>query len=621
MLSSIKCEVCGKLIEARPSRISNTPPKYCSNECKAIGRSKQIIQTCITCGKEFIINAHDKFLIRFCSEKCINNYNLTELSKKHELHENICKNCGKHFAWITNIDRDFCSYKCRVQYTRHNNAPIKNCKNCGKPFNAYPITQQFCSHVCASSYTNTGRTKLWKKEQKEKPKFNYSIHGYYMDIHHYVRSTWEHNFARILQYNNIDYDYEPKWFKLSDGTKYLPDFYILQNNTFYEIKGVLRDNNIKKIELFKKEYPEINLKIIDSKKYYWLLHKCKSYNINFQFHYPVNDNEHYLNNITNFRHKNIQYEEWELEDKYYTNLNPELNINDCYSIQEACNISNIPKYKLKKLCINGKFEYCINNDIIYIPKRIINNIHNKNCFRKLPDTHLHHICKVCGKEFITYDPNKKFCSEECRNLNHKKIHIQNKYICNNCFQQYDDIIPLSNQELLCPKCYKKKYNTRFDRKIINYYWDINKEHINFNNEAENNFALILEYLGNSYTYQENIIIISKHACYKYHFYRKKNDTIYVIAYACTHKTISDIKRLKNNGLRIKIITAKQYFRIIKWFYKKIKFTIKDFNIIEEKRCPVCNKYFLAKPDNIYCSNNCKEKAKSQRASIQRTYRK
>ena len=53
----------------------------------------------------------------------------------------------------------------------------------------------------------------------------------------YVRSTWEANFARILRYLEIEFDYEGKRFTLKDGLTYSPDFYMTKRDMYYEIKG------------------------------------------------------------------------------------------------------------------------------------------------------------------------------------------------------------------------------------------------------------------------------------------------------------------------------------------------------------------------------------------------
>jgi len=64
--------------------------------------------------------------------------------------------------------------------------------------------------------------------------------GIRVDIGHYVRSTWEANMARIYQKFNRQYKYETKRFYIklgNDSFSYCPDFYFLDKNRYYEIKG------------------------------------------------------------------------------------------------------------------------------------------------------------------------------------------------------------------------------------------------------------------------------------------------------------------------------------------------------------------------------------------------
>ena len=89
--------------------------------------------------------------------------------------------------------------------------------------------------------------------------------GFREDLGHYVRSSWEANYARILKYLKIEYFYEFKRFDLGKTT-YTPDFYLPNSDEYHEIKGSLY-NNKEKINLFKEKYPKIKFILIDTKKY------------------------------------------------------------------------------------------------------------------------------------------------------------------------------------------------------------------------------------------------------------------------------------------------------------------------------------------------------------------
>lgn len=93
--------------------------------------------------------------------------------------------------------------------------------------------------------------------------------GFRKDIGHYVRSSWEANFARILQYLNKNYKFEPDVFELIDKDKneltYRPDFKV--GDKYYEVKGFWYDDAKEKFELFKQQYPEIEIEVINNEKY------------------------------------------------------------------------------------------------------------------------------------------------------------------------------------------------------------------------------------------------------------------------------------------------------------------------------------------------------------------
>lgn len=79
---------------------------------------------------------------------------------------------------------------------------------------------------------------------KLSPKAGNGRGGFKEDIGHYVRSSYEHSFAKMLNENSIDYEYEPVRFNLVvDGvdTGYTPDFKI--NGQYYEIKNPYNVND------------------------------------------------------------------------------------------------------------------------------------------------------------------------------------------------------------------------------------------------------------------------------------------------------------------------------------------------------------------------------------------
>ena len=67
----------------------------------------------------------------------------------------------------------------------------------------------------------------------------------------FMRSGLELLFAEYLDENNIKWVYEPQTFKLSEGMRYKPDFYLPERDTWVEVKGYLTEKESLKIETFK----------------------------------------------------------------------------------------------------------------------------------------------------------------------------------------------------------------------------------------------------------------------------------------------------------------------------------------------------------------------------------
>ncbi len=82
----------------------------------------------------------------------------------------------------------------------------------------------------------------------------------------HCRSGYEVIYANHLILNNIEFEYEPEVFKLKHAKRYTPDFYLVDEDKYIEIKGIPYEvvdlNNQKEsVKLFRKEH---NLDI-----YYW----------------------------------------------------------------------------------------------------------------------------------------------------------------------------------------------------------------------------------------------------------------------------------------------------------------------------------------------------------------
>ncbi|MBI2020152.1 hypothetical protein HYS94_01910 [Candidatus Daviesbacteria bacterium] len=145
----------------------------------------------------------------------------------------------------------------------------KECKNLVKILltqeEYYRKHKTFCSKLCESNwrairYSGEGNPRFGTKCSAK----GTSRGGFREDLGHYVRSSWEANFARLLKYSNISYYYEAKRFDLKDGRTYCPDFLIPSLNCYLELKGYDGDNRFEKA---KQIYSQLNFIKIDGNVY------------------------------------------------------------------------------------------------------------------------------------------------------------------------------------------------------------------------------------------------------------------------------------------------------------------------------------------------------------------
>ena len=93
--------------------------------------------------------------------------------------------------------------------------------------------------------------------------------GFRIDLNNLYRSKWEANFARILKYLEVPFEYEANSFLLdydSYRRNYYPDFF-LPNNKIIEIKGFWNTDSRQKVKAFVETHPEYELMILDGDMY------------------------------------------------------------------------------------------------------------------------------------------------------------------------------------------------------------------------------------------------------------------------------------------------------------------------------------------------------------------
>lgn len=104
------------------------------------------------------------------------------------------------------------------------------------------------------------------------------------------RSRAEARWAMFFDLMKIPYAYEPEGLLLPNGIRYLPDFYLPDCDTWFEVKGVMDDTSIQKISALLKYgnkpvivgYPDMTFEACDiwidegGMKYFARAYKCES---------------------------------------------------------------------------------------------------------------------------------------------------------------------------------------------------------------------------------------------------------------------------------------------------------------------------------------------------------
>jgi Helix-turn-helix domain of transposase family ISL3 len=145
----------------------------------------------------------------------------------------------------------------------------------------YKFTQQRTGRTLSSFHrANVSRVRkenFANGSLKLSPKAGFGKGGFRKDIGHYVRSSYEHNFALWLLQNGLSYEYEPKTFTLiidNQLTTFTPDFWV--GGYWLEIKNSYNINVESfqsKIKAFKSQYPnEVIFVIIGNHKW----HQCEA---------------------------------------------------------------------------------------------------------------------------------------------------------------------------------------------------------------------------------------------------------------------------------------------------------------------------------------------------------
>lgn len=119
-----------------------------------------------------------------------------------------------------------------------------------------------------------------KKELPKGEATNKWVGGIREDLDIYVRSGWEANYCRYLNFlikhgAVVMWEYEPNgeefWFPVKRGSRsYKPDFKVYLKDgswSYHEVKGYMDKRSKTKLKRMARYYPDIKIELIDSDRY------------------------------------------------------------------------------------------------------------------------------------------------------------------------------------------------------------------------------------------------------------------------------------------------------------------------------------------------------------------
>ena len=166
----------------------------------------------------------------------------------------------------------------------HKLVPRQTCEICAAKFYASPSQiikggGKFCSVNCRSSFTSRHpETFPQTKNRRGHGGRRADLGGLY------VRSSWEANWARYLNWMQAQgairsWEFEPDTFEfpVKRGSKfYTPDFKVTDVDGsvfYYEIKGYMDARSATKLARMARHYPKVRIELIEKKEYYETAHR------------------------------------------------------------------------------------------------------------------------------------------------------------------------------------------------------------------------------------------------------------------------------------------------------------------------------------------------------------
>lgn len=255
---------------------------YCSRACSISSRRRFI--ACPICGKTFF----QKDNAKFCSQKCagISHRGKGNPSWNGGKISRICETCGKSYGSFPSVNTRFCSRACNRPGAGKIGSQNPNwrggmvtlvCPNCQKDFQVRPSqanTKVYCSDECFRKHSFKRDSPRWRT------RFGMSgtKSGKRADLGIFVRSSWEANYARYLNFlkgigavDSWEYECETFEFPVKRGTRfYTPDFTINWKDGSrerHEVKGWMHPKGKTALARMGRYHPEIKIVLIGQKEY------------------------------------------------------------------------------------------------------------------------------------------------------------------------------------------------------------------------------------------------------------------------------------------------------------------------------------------------------------------
>ncbi len=232
-----------------------------------------VVKKCLTCKKE-ILNDNEKYCSKECHNKSRRGKTWEEIfgvERAKEMKEKKFKKVfGKNLSFKHR--QKISEALKKIIHTPERNLKISNTLM-GHTFSEE--TKKKISKTLTGRYRGRDNPCFGRSPS---PFAGHGKCGKRKDLNNqYFRSTWEANFARILNYWKIPWVFEPTMFDLGDCA-YRPDFKIFDSvgEYFVEVIGYFDGVHKKKLKLFQEKYPNEKIQIVKKETYKDLQNEFKN---------------------------------------------------------------------------------------------------------------------------------------------------------------------------------------------------------------------------------------------------------------------------------------------------------------------------------------------------------